>query len=174
MISTMLVLFLVVYLLHISVALNDTVNLVTLDQHLTSLLTNPQPGKGNELLNDSEFLCKSLDEVSDLVDEKDPKGNEIYKRFEKAGGLKFTNTAFNTDKLKSGYKFTDDDLEYLTTTMREIKSVWLSIEVMLNVTLPDSGEHVRERILARIRENEILRGEPDTNVTSMETSELSD
>ncbi|KAG8335884.1 hypothetical protein J6590_058664 [Homalodisca vitripennis] len=170
----MVILFLVIHGLYHCDALNQTVNLVALDQHLTSLLVHPQTGKGNELLNDSEFLCKSLDEVSDLVDEQDPKGAEIYNRFAKAGGLKFINTTYNSESLKKGYKFTDDDLEYLSTTIREMKSVWLSIEVLLNVTLPDSGEHYREKILARIRENEILRGEPDTNVTSMETSELSD
>lgn len=163
-----------VYTMKCCTALIDTPKLIALDGHLTKLLVEPQPGKGKELLEESEFLCKNLDEVSDLIDEKKPEGSEIYKVFEKAGGLKFINASYNPEQLKQTYNFGDDDLAYLKTTLVEIKSIWKCIEVMLNVSLPDSGEHFYENLAAKIRENQRLRGEPENiNVTSsMETSEL--
>lgn len=154
-------------------SLIDTSKLLALDAHLTNLLIEPQPGKGKELLKESEFLCKNLDEVSDLIDEKNPEGNEIYKEFEKAGGLKFINASYSSQRLKEGYKFSDNNIEHLNTTIKEIKSIWLCIEIMLNVSQPYSNEDFYERMAAKIRENERLRGEPEKNFTSsMETSEI--
>lgn len=64
-------------------SLIDTQELIDLDQNLTRILTHREPGKGDELLKESEFLAKNLDEVSDLIEKKYTEVFESYKKLKK-------------------------------------------------------------------------------------------
>uniref|UniRef100_A0A1B6HSJ0 Uncharacterized protein n=1 Tax=Homalodisca liturata TaxID=320908 RepID=A0A1B6HSJ0_9HEMI len=100
-------------------------SILELDRLIIEELTHPKEGGGRKLLKHAFKYFDSLDEIKDLVEEKDPSGFDVLRNISYEGP-KWIRTEYDHNLLKTVYKWKKDDFAHLDAIIENTHSMWHS------------------------------------------------
>lgn len=120
----------------------EEISVGDLDKRIKQVLENPVEGKGRQLLLDCNRYYDELFTIHNYMDEKNPKGMELYVQVNQTGGPQFLTVQPDIEKLKTAFKWTSNEPEEYDLLLVAIKRIWRNLTLAANssyVELPDNS-----------------------------------